>query len=196
MIGVQKRRFREAVWWVRHRTTDQYHIVTTELKPGYYELEQRLLYSSFKLLVEYVEIGLASKNLDCDSKDPKVRGLQYLDWEINEPQCSQEQRDTAAAARLLYLWWTVERPRRLEPWSAPEIWGEVRSTENEQSKVPLVLSLLGIRKIGRRFRMGDKSRSDESRDAGAVARATEEFYTHQDTSMLLKLVEIRSSLWT
>lgn len=192
LLRMQGRKAKDAIWWFRYRTTDRHHVVPTGLKPGFHEVENRMLYANFSLLVEYVEVGLASKNYDCADKDPKVRGLQYLDWEIKETQCSQEQRDTAQAVRMLYLWWTVERPQRLEPWAAPEIWGEPKSNDDPPEK----FSLFGLRSARRRFSLGNRKRSRIVKEAAGTAAATEAFYAHQDTGMLLKLVELRSSLWT
>lgn len=188
MLTHWKISIRNLVWWVRHRTTDQYHVVNTKLTPGYYEVDQRMLHSAFSLLVEYVEVGLASRS--GMTKNAKVGGLSFLAAEINDSSVNQEVREIAEATRDLYLWWTVERPQRIDPWSAPEIWGDPQVDE----KPSLILSLIGYRKS---FSMKSISeRSPDREKASKIAFATDRFYNHQDTSMLLKLVEIRSSLWT
>lgn len=196
IVGRQKHRIRDQWWKIRHRTTDRFHIVNTGLKPGYHDINERMLHASFALLVEYVEIGLASKNFEDNGKDPIKRGLAYLDWEINDPQCAGHQADTAATVKDLYLWWTVERPNRLNSWSAPEIWGGegIRAKMKERPR-SLFTRITGV-SLGRPFRLGLKKRPQEERYAGEMARSVEEFYDAQDDGMLMRLVEIRSGLWT
>lgn len=195
VVKRQKHRLNDAWWKVRHRTTDRFHIVNTGLKPGYYEINDRMLHAMFALLVEYVEVGLASKNYDSKLATPKERGVEYLDWEINDPQCAGPQADTAATVKDLYLWWTVERPARLDSWSAPEIWPNRRKEEDDD---PLFFRFMGV-KLGRRrrrFRLGTRNRPDSERESGDLARRLEDFYDFQDTEMLVRLAAIRRGLWT
>lgn len=179
-LRVQVRRMNDLWWKVRHRTTHRYHVVNTRLKPGYYEMNQRLLHASFSLLVDHVEISLASKNFDCKIKDRALRGLDYLDWEINDPQCAGPQADEAKIVKDLYLWWTAERTERLDPWSAPEIWGD---REEEETPKPSFF------RRRRRFKLGTRSRKQI--DGGDMAMRLEEFYSDQDTSMLVRLAELK-----
>lgn len=193
IIKRQKHRLNDAWWKVRHRTTDRYNIVKTGLKPGYYEINDRMLHALFALLVEYVEIGLSSKNYGTELKDPKARGLEYLDWEINDPNCAGPQAETAATAKELYLWWTVERPARLDSWSSPEIWPNRQTDERKSS---FVERLVGMR-FGRKNRLRlSMKQPKEEREAGDLARKLEEFYDFQDTEMLVRLAGIRRGLWT
>lgn len=192
LVGRQKHRLRDLWWKVRHRTTDKYHLVNTGLKPGYHEINERMLHACFALLVEYVEIGLGSKNHDSEFKDPVKRGLEHLDWEINDPQCAGPQAELAADVKDLYLWWTVERPARLDGWSAPEIWPEREDTP----KPSLIFKITGMNFGKRRSRFSFKNRSPEERDSGELARLVESFYDYQDTEMLVRLASIRHGLWT
>lgn len=186
VVRLQGKKLNDLWWKVRHRTTDRYHVVNTGLKPGYYETNDRLLHASFTLLVEYVEIGLASRNYDSNIKNPILRGLEHLDWEINDPQCAGPQAEDAKVVKDLYLWWTVERPERLDCWSAPEIWGDGKD-EDEKPK--------SIFRRRRRFSLSTKQPQHKI-DGGSMAMALESFYSEQDTSMLIRLAEIRGSLWS
>lgn len=188
----QKHRLNAAWWKVRHRTTDRYDIVKTGLKPGYHEISDRMLHAMFALLVEHVEIGLSSKNYESKSKDPKVRGVEFLDAEINDPYCAGRQAEDAATIKDLYLWWTVERPARLDSWMAPEIWPDRHKEEQ-----PLFYRIMGVKLArSRRVRFGLSKRPDSERESGELARRLEEFYDFQDTEMLVRLAAIRVVLWT
>lgn len=194
IVKRQKHRLRDAWWKVRHRTTDRYDIVKTGLEPGYHDINDRMLHAMFSLLVEYVEVGLSSKNYDSKTTDKAARGIEYLDWEINDPYCAGPQADTAATVKELYLWWTVERKARLDSWSAPEIWPN-REVEEDY---PVFFRIMGV-KLGRRrrrFRLGLSNRPDSERESGELARKLEEFYDYQDTEMLVRLAGIRRGLWT
>lgn len=44
----------ESIKWIKFRTTRKYHIIETDLDPGYHTIRKRILHSIFSLLVEYV----------------------------------------------------------------------------------------------------------------------------------------------
>ena len=114
----------KANWWIRFRTWDKYHIVKTGLRPGYYEKDTILLYSSFNLLVDFVERECAWMSWCCSpiykaekpwyypagmwvNKNGKRLGLAHLNWEaslINDEGC-QRQAKFAKEMKKLYLWW-------------------------------------------------------------------------------------------
>lgn len=81
----------EVVWWIRHRTTNKYHIVKLDVAPGYSDIDERMLQACFALLCEFVE--------------NEVRGFQKNE-ELN-PEYIEISR--------LYKWWKFERPLRKEP---------------------------------------------------------------------------------
>ena len=164
-------------WWkVRHRTTDRYHVVKTSLKPGYHDYSERMLYACFSLLVDYVEIGIASKQSDSGVFEASQRGLAHLDWEISDCPGSI-QSETAKVIKDLYLWWTIERPQRLDPWDDANIWRDVRVGQTKRKNFTLNVS-------------------HAERVSGEMASSLDEFYEAQDADMMLRLVSVRSSLWT
>lgn len=114
----------KARWWIRYRTWDKYHIIKTGLPPGYYDKDMILLYSSFALLVDFVEYEEAWMSYCCSDiyqqekpwyypaklwvkKNGQRLGIAHLNWEaslVNEPGC-QTQSSVAKEMKRLYLWW-------------------------------------------------------------------------------------------
>lgn len=168
-------------YWVAHRSWDKYHVIKSELPPGYYETDTRMLYGCFALLVDYVEIEMAwqlrwwlSADIQKNFKFKKGRcaklGLLALEsrcmsvGEIPEIEfvapIKEPSFDNVWAAQTvlykeikdLYLWWTVERPIR------------------EDSETITYVT---------------------TNDGVSLVYADEE-----DTDMLKRLMVIRTSLWT
>jgi hypothetical protein len=100
----------------------QYHIVRTGLKIGYHEIDDRMLYASFNLLREYVEIQCANMHKMSEDKcntyniRDRAAGLEFLDWEISlssrklpkDERCLTQAKQ-AREIKKLYLWWVDER---------------------------------------------------------------------------------------
>lgn len=94
------RRFRwnpGIIWWVRHRTTDRYNVVSTGLPPGYYDKDIQMLHACFSLLVDFVE-------RECDGVSGVKRQVRY----------GGHHGAMATECLALYWWWTEIRPRRGE----------------------------------------------------------------------------------
>lgn len=200
-----RQRMRDKYWSIRHRTTDRYDVVhLPTLKPNYYEPNTRMLHACFSLLVDYVEVGLSSKNWEWHEENgPKgfrrflrkrnklhciAAGVAHLDWEmtdeftlLNHPQ----QAETARLIKRLYLWWSVERPQRIAPYEEPRIWDGIPGRE-PSFKRGAMFSFLRDKSPAAKLR----------REAADIAHHTDEFYDAQDQAMLEKLVAIRTSLWT
>jgi len=182
--------------WIAHRTYDKYHVVKTDLKPGYYDIDTRILHSNFTLLVDFVEIEKASLqyffashertkkfgsrvNFNNLTKAQKRElGLQYLDWEINntdEPFFPERQRESAKETKELYLWWTDVRPSRIDPYDKYEeeldkFSGSILNMDGKNKKKMMAL----YKKIGK----------------------LEDQYEKEDETMLIRLMKNRKNLWT
>lgn len=123
------RQIKEAIWWVRYRTINRNHVIkASTLEPGWHDRDQRMLHVNFQILVDFVELELGRKEWKFPSlsrRDPKS-GLESLDWEINDEECKRgpkpTQADIAEMKKFLYLWWTVTRAQRIEPWAHESIW--------------------------------------------------------------------------
>lgn len=88
-------RRQEPIWWLRHRTTDRYHVVGTGLPPGYYDKDTQMLHACFWLLVRFV--------------DKECGGVANL---RREAKCGGSHGAMADECLALYWWWTEIRPRR------------------------------------------------------------------------------------
>jgi hypothetical protein len=131
-----RRWLRDARWWLDHRSLSRYHVVKTGLKPGYYDVDYRMLHACFNLLVYYVEHECAWRWTWCHPERRKglgpwwrrrfgsVRNPAYGIASLKEESelrygpeyrglCGKllPQAEAAAEALELYKWWVEERPR-------------------------------------------------------------------------------------
>jgi len=101
----------------------------------WYDTDTKMFEAMFTLLCEYVENECAHMEL-MDTKKysrwtrlrhrwlprqfrktlSRELGLANLDWAINEPDCQQDQRDTAEMTKNLYMWYTEEYPLMQDPY--------------------------------------------------------------------------------
>lgn len=128
--------------WLAYRTYERYNIVETDLPKSYFTYEQRLFHACFSLLVDHVEIELASyiKPEPSDLPDwkeiilrrmprpwiidyilPPHRsskyGIRALENRINDQymdDCYDYQADREKSKQILelYKWWKFIRPKR------------------------------------------------------------------------------------
>lgn len=97
------------IWFFKYRfhPRHRYNIVRTDLKPGYHDLDSRMLHAVFALICEYVEISLgAYKGGPYRSRQ---RGVETLQEMIASPDPSDPERNQFNRDLLdLYLWWKDE----------------------------------------------------------------------------------------
>lgn len=106
--------------YLKNRFLYKTHLLKTGLEPGlYHEFEDKVLHGVFNELVDFIEIEKASCNFDFEetfkerhfSIRNSKKGLDYLNWEINQSH-SESQQQSAKQQLELYLWWKEERPKR------------------------------------------------------------------------------------
>ena len=114
--------------YIRNRFIDKLHYLHTGLKPGeYHDLDYRILHGLFNELVIYVETECAwsygkpkevkhlykFKDGSC-----KQAGLDYLNWGIKDKYKGKLTTFAKSCKEIkrLYLWWTVKRPQRKNPY--------------------------------------------------------------------------------
>ena len=114
--------------YIRNRFIDKLHYLHTGLKPGeYHDLDYRMLHGLFNELVIYVETECAwsygkpkevkhlykFKDGSC-----KQAGLDYLNWGIKDKYKGKLTTFAKSCKEIkrLYLWWTVKRPQRKNPY--------------------------------------------------------------------------------
>ena len=123
-------------------------------------------------------------------------GLAYLDWEMKLVRDEEyglsstdalyntptEQAKNAEIMKILYLWWTEERPKRLDPYDVSE-WTTLCELRRE--------------KYGTMFW---EDSTDEEKEllkrSLAQIHELETMYDNEDTQMMINLINIRNSLWT
>ena len=186
--------------WIAYRTYRRYHIVDTGLKPGYHDVVETMLHVNFNLLKDFVECELAWTRFRWEEeagwrntrfmrilkraffRDPEL-GLEYLLWAstLDSPHLPPSQRcdHQAIAARethYLYDWWVNRRPARKD----------------------LPLPVIKRNSAGL-FDMDFDRKSPEYKEYVDVLdqqNKLEEKWIEEDNQMLVRLVKIRTALWT
>ena len=201
-------RINDVRFYINNRWITKSHSLTSNLKKGkWHEFDERLLHCAFDELVNFVEIELAWMNVVFSKEERKkykvpwyrtifrIRlwrcpeaGIAYLKWaselkndencvDKNNPNYGRFTYQALAAQETLrlYKWWKEERPKRPDPseasgWSA-------HCEENRE----------GI----------DHSLKDErTREILDLCHKIEKEQEDEDTGMLIRLIEVRKSLWT
>lgn len=175
------------VHWVQYRTTNKFHIIDTKLKPGYHELDTKILHANFEMLVDFVEIEKAWLNTWSDRskynnlswftrKFKKFRspedGIEYLNWEI--AVTNESQAKSAKEILELYFWWKKIRPERKDPYEIAQF--------NKYFPDPLMFFNHQI--------------TDEQKACMELISKIDQDEYNEDTDMLVRLMRIRNSLWT
>ena len=162
-------RYKRVHDWVRYRTTRRMHIVKTGLEPGYYDADARMLHMNFNLLKDFVEVEKAHMFNVFGSND---------DLKLND-------RD----AGIAYLKWemSLEDTPHNQADNAKEIyelykwWVDERP--NRVDPWALVNDTL-------------ESTADNYKKKYSKMDKLEAKYEKEDNKMLVRLVKIRSALWT
>lgn len=123
-------------------------------------------------------------------------GLAHLDWEISlkfndewiekdNPKYGKPtpQAENAMEQKALYLWWTVERPKRPDPYEASG-WRELCDRRRKVDGDDMFVM--------------PKTAKDKKESNAALARLNkiEAAYEKEDEQMMIRLIKIRQSLWT
>ena len=193
--------------WVIHRTYHRYHRLNTGLEPGYSDTAEMLLHTPFTMLVDFIEIEKAHMygwSDDHDSKQgpkwwqhgpldnwrsPKM-GLEHLYWEIDlvkdeswglkegDAEYGESTKQAAMAQEQLdlYIWWK-RREIRIDPMDTSGL--------NEWYENNPRTSIFEINRTSPEYDILSKA-----------SYKIETAYNDEDEAMLIRLMKIRSSLWT
>lgn len=189
--------------WIRYRTINRYHVIDTGLAPGYYEISDKVLHGPFNLLKNFVEKEQAWASQCWSSTNKLTRietlpfyyeffyckpeiGIAHFNWAatLDDPTLppgdrSEEQAKNAREVLALYTWWTETRPKRY-------------------------IDEEGVTYSNQGFPMGPLDSGFDRTAADYVAFTkwhneemdAEGRWIEEDTEMLIRLIKIRSSLWT
>jgi len=164
-----------------NRFVYQYHMLKTGLNPyGYYDFDHRIINALFNELKDYVEIELGHswiywhKEFKLKKGRSKEAGMAHLNWQIGLTyEFDEEKKDLstpqAEAAKIvleLYQWWE-NRKYRPDPMDES---GWLNSY--------------------------DKKDKIEKNIASKKLQEIEDNYEKEDDEMLMKLIKIRTSVWT
>jgi len=213
------RRIKDAKYWVRHRTFDKYHIVHTGLKPDYYDTSVRMLHANFNLLVDYVEIELAWKNVvfDPDKKEKYTfpffskgffriknhrspeAGLDYLQWEktlVNDENMGYKKGDVEYGTPC------SQAQRAMDVESLYFWWKNSflkRQDPMDLSGWSAFCDRMRDEGKGKLFVADDKMTKEDKQEQRRVldlCRQIEEQHMKEEEDMLIKLMKIRQGLWS
>ena len=102
----QLRRIDDMIYWISYRTWDRYHIVRTDMRPGYSDVEEIMFRSCFALLRRFVEIELGTAGEpDCmyrgyrlhSEGDPDKEAIDLWCWYKDElPKLEKAAADCSA----------------------------------------------------------------------------------------------------
>jgi hypothetical protein len=198
-----------------NRFVTKSHALTSMLPSGsYHELDIRILHCLFDELVNFVEIEKAwmtvwmhkdnqyhipwyhKKRLSLTPWRSSEAGLEYLTWEMgltNEDYVhyldSEYGKPTLQAINAkeiyeLYNWWKNIRPNRPDPhdlsgWT--ELYNKQEENQNDQSY---------------HFNFMTMSQSKDFKKIMDTLRNIEKEYDDEDEKMMIRLIQIRKSLWT
>lgn len=183
-------------YWIAHRTYDKYNIIKTDLKPGYYEVEERILHSLFTLLVDYVEIECSHMYAICnDNKDLILQtffnprqpdlGIKYLETEVEDKKDNMISKEIAE----LYKWWKFERPKRVNFY-------EIKLNKFDQeleSKYDINAISLNFSRYSAFFTEKETKKRNTLQQ---FAEKLDTYYKDQDTQNMIKIIKYRGCFWT
>jgi hypothetical protein len=181
--------------------------VDTKLKPGYYDKDELMLHVNFSLLVDFVEKECAWMELmlnhsnDFRVKLPKL--IRQLFFQISDKDLGlayisgmsvNEGMGAYTDVLKLYIWWTETRINRKTP-------EEESGIENFRNEMIKKYDSLGEFVQSDNNLLEYKSLLSPSEDKKYLRliklySSIEDSYEKEDQSMLIKLMKIRSFLWT
>jgi len=208
-----------AKYYINNRWVTRTHALTAhprDIKPGeWYDVGNRFLPCLFNELVDFVEVELAWWQIAWTDKEAKAKykapfwstgwfcwrtwrcrqaGLDNLAWQMtcdnkdytpeDDPTYGEltQQAYNAAEILALYTWWTEERPKRVDPMEASG-WSDY--CERKWNK-------------GGSFfdKLEDPSNKEDTDAMHKIMNELDAKYEQEDEDMMIRLIKIRSSLWT
>lgn len=218
------RKLYDIKYYVNNRWVSRTHALTahpSDIKPGQcQDVGDRFLPCLFNELVDFVEIELAWSHIAWGKKEERVKynapfwatgwfrwrvwrspqaGLDHLDWamsltidkdwgfkedDVNYGKPT-DQALRSKEIKELYTWWTQTRRARPDPY---DVSGWSAHCEAMRVKYP------------GRFMSGLDSKNDEDRKASRKVseqlQKIEAAYEKEDEEMMIRLIRVRSTLWT
>jgi len=198
--------------WIRYRTYNRYHRVSTGLEPGWSDVDSQMIHTNFTMLVDFIEIEKAACMLWTDGevnthkwyhkgpfdnwRDANL-GVKHLQWEMGlirdseyglkegEEGFGEPTRQALSAKEQyeLYTWWKEVRPIRPEAMDACGLSAYYDSIHKEGTSFMQMLSSKDKDPVAQKAMMDMHTKIEEG-------------YNQEDLAMLIRLMTIRQSLWS
>jgi len=197
--------FKDALMYIHNRWVHPSHkVIITDPEFGigsYHDIDHRMLYANFQLLVDYVEIECAALNGDhfntpvqkvldtlhnipilhwfLPSYRNALQGLHRLRWEIGLGDEHPSQSASAQVIFDLYKFWKHDRPCRIDPWDmVPDVdfSAMIKYAKDHNGTLPEL--------------------DPFTKSCYNFAHELEDKYFQEDTEMLQLLIKYRNHLWT
>jgi len=210
-------------YYVNNRWVTRTHALTAhprDIRPGEWrDVGNRFLPCLFNELVDFIEVEKAWSHVAWGDKEARDKynppfyatgwfrwrtwrcpqaGLDHLAWEMtlkfDDEWMDKEdekygkltpQAERATELLALYTWWTQTRPARLDPHDASG-WGKYCDDVREESGG-------GLRWLSNPKSPGLKKQGDK---ALKLLHKIEAAYEKEDEDMMIRLIKVRTSLWT
>lgn len=206
-------------YYINNRWVTRTHSLTAhpnDIRPGdWCDVGNRFLPCLFNELVDFVEVELAWWHIAWSDKEERKKyrapfyaigwfrwrtwrnvqaGLDNLEWqrnlrwkedEVSNPSSVGELTPQAVNAQEmldLYQWWTVERPKRVDPMEAS---GWSAYCESKRQAGGSVLDVLD-----------DDDHKVDTTPMHDKMQELDDKYEKEDEEMMIRLIKIRSALWT
>lgn len=197
---------------IAYRTVRRYNVIKIrDLEPNYYDKDTILLHGIMQVLVDYVEIELASVyNHQCAKSElnlkerlhsilhwrlrsaelirSREKGLKVLDYMIkpHDDILNVEESKSSMFAKQVkdvYIWWKELRPRR-------------RSPEVESGYMSIYNIL--VKKYGKSFSVNHLEHVEKREYKNALSKLNmvEVQQLHEDKEHMKKVVQFSNHLWT
>ena len=180
-----------AKYWVKYRIFQtRYHWVDTEMRPGSHDPSEVLLYAAMACLKRYIEEMGGLDRIDQfnaelrDKQNYDENAASFFDLESGAHENSQADRQDEAA--VIWRWWAIERPR-------------------DKARRDELLHILYGPKDRVSFKPADnpavhemvfKPFEGDEVELHREFRALDQKIDDDEQAYLLRLIEVRQSLWT
>jgi hypothetical protein len=181
-----------------NRFVERHHVIEMDLKPGWHEYDEKMLYANFQILVDYVELDCASH----EDWQPRLwhriikgqnawrsrsMGFKYLmPHDLNEDPDHADEIAKANQAHQelmdLYVWWKDTRPNRVDPYQSLR-WNNVHGFHQNENTWDWMDSK-------------DPEVKKQLRQAAEESWNLEEAYRQEDQEKLELLIKHRGWLWS
>lgn len=179
LINTIAKNFNSTTWWIKYRVIPKhrYHVIKTGMKPGYCDVDERMLQACMSLLCDYIE-------KEEGGEDEVAKSIKYLEEQkALDPTYPSSSIDSLKEALEIYHWWKRERQDWIDYNDAVRGIIYCKPMEFKETDDPNLKKLV--------IHTNDKApmTADE-------CWKLEENLNKKDEEMLIRLMKIRLCLWT